>query len=259
MSLVWSHDPVEKSATLPDQCSGAEGKPHADRQRSRSQYQLRSARQPRAMGRALARRPARARQRQVVGAARGAPATGCSFTTGAIAASPTSSSAATNRNTRCGPTISTRCFRNSTRCRSSSAAARPAVVCRAVRPEISQAVRALLLWRVTGGAFAAQRLTENYYDKYIRAARDGGMAAVCDLDHFKERIEARPSNREMLMAMDPSAFIAAMQRWRDNSQGAEIRSSARASATSIPSRCRPASSRATTRPTIMRWPRPRIG
>ena len=29
------------------------------------------------------------------------------------------------------------------------------------------AVRALLLWRVTGGAFAAQRLTENYYDQYI--------------------------------------------------------------------------------------------
>ena len=35
-----------------------------------------------------------------------------------------------------------------------------------------QAVRALLLWRITGGAFAAQRLTENYYDKYIRAARE---------------------------------------------------------------------------------------
>src|SRR4029078_12418085 len=33
-----------------------------------------------------------------------------------------------------------------------------------------QAVRALLLWRVTGGAFAAARLTENYYGKYIQAA-----------------------------------------------------------------------------------------
>jgi pimeloyl-ACP methyl ester carboxylesterase len=85
-----------------------------------------------------------------------------------------------------------------------------------------QAVRALLLWRVTGGAFAAQRLTENYYDKYIRAAREGGMAAVCDLEHFKERIEARPSNRAVLMAMDPNAFIAAMQRWREQfAKGAE--------------------------------------
>src|SRR5262245_36345336 len=31
------------------------------------------------------------------------------------------------------------------------------------------AVRALLLWRVTGGPFAAARLTENYYGKYIEA------------------------------------------------------------------------------------------
>jgi pimeloyl-ACP methyl ester carboxylesterase len=77
-----------------------------------------------------------------------------------------------------------------------------------------QAVRALLLWRVTGGAFAAQRLTENYYGQYIRAAQEGGMAAVCALDHFKERIEARPSNRATLMALDPKAFIAAMERWR---------------------------------------------
>lgn len=85
------------------------------------------------------------------------------------------------------------------------------------------AVRALLIWRVTGGAFAGERLTENYYDKYIRAAQEGGMAAVCALDHFKERIEARPSNRETLMAMDPKAFIAAMERWRDQfRKGAQL-------------------------------------
>jgi pimeloyl-ACP methyl ester carboxylesterase len=77
------------------------------------------------------------------------------------------------------------------------------------------AVQALLLWRVTGGAFAAERLTENYYSQYIRAAQQGGMAAVCELDHFKERIEARPSNRQTLMAIDPRTFIAAMERWRE--------------------------------------------
>ena len=78
-----------------------------------------------------------------------------------------------------------------------------------------QSVRALLLWRVTGGAFAAQRLTENYYSKYIRAAQEGGMAAVCALDHFQERIEAKPANRATLMAMDPKKFIAAMERWQE--------------------------------------------
>jgi pimeloyl-ACP methyl ester carboxylesterase len=86
-----------------------------------------------------------------------------------------------------------------------------------------QAVRALLLWRVTGGAFAAGRLTENYYGQYIRAAQDGGMAAVCALDHFRERIAARPDNRATLMAMDPKAFIAAMERWREQfHKGAEL-------------------------------------
>jgi pimeloyl-ACP methyl ester carboxylesterase len=86
-----------------------------------------------------------------------------------------------------------------------------------------QAVRALLLWRVTGGAFAAQRLTENYYGQYIRAARQGGMAAVCELDHFKERIAARPSNRETLMSMKPEDFIAAMERWEEQfRRGAEL-------------------------------------
>jgi pimeloyl-ACP methyl ester carboxylesterase len=85
------------------------------------------------------------------------------------------------------------------------------------------AVRALLLWRVTGGPFAAQRLTENYYGQYIRAARAGGMAAVCALDHFKERIEARPANRAILMAMDAGEFIAAMERWQAQfRRGAEL-------------------------------------
>jgi pimeloyl-ACP methyl ester carboxylesterase len=85
------------------------------------------------------------------------------------------------------------------------------------------AVRALLLWRVTGGSFAAARLTENYYGKYIRAAQEGGMAAVCALDHFKERIDARPDNRAVLMAMKPKVFIAAMERWREQfAKGAEL-------------------------------------
>src|SRR5262245_10332682 len=85
------------------------------------------------------------------------------------------------------------------------------------------AVRALLLWRVTGGPFAAQRLTENYYGQYIHAARTGGMAAVCALDHFKERIEARPANRATLMAMDAGEFIAAMEHWQEQfRQGAEL-------------------------------------
>ncbi|MGE0253452.1 MAG: alpha/beta fold hydrolase [Alphaproteobacteria bacterium] len=73
----------------------------------------------------------------------------------------------------------------------------------------------LLLFRVTGGAFAAERLPENYYGQFIRVARDGGMAAVCATDQYRERIEMNPGDREMLMNMDAKTFIAVMTRWRD--------------------------------------------
>src|SRR5262249_52160188 len=76
-------------------------------------------------------------------------------------------------------------------------------------------VRALMLWRVTGGAFAANRLAENYYGQFITAARQGGMAAVCETEHFGERIADNPANRDKLMAMDPERFIAVMNHWRD--------------------------------------------
>jgi pimeloyl-ACP methyl ester carboxylesterase len=74
-------------------------------------------------------------------------------------------------------------------------------------------VRALLLWRITGGPYAAERLAEKYYGEYIAAAKQGGMAAVCATPHFAERIQARPENRQLLLAMDPQRFITAMNHW----------------------------------------------
>ena len=78
-----------------------------------------------------------------------------------------------------------------------------------------EAVRGLLLWRVTGGRFACERLAEEYYGQYMAAARKGGMAAVCEMEHWKERIEARAENRDRLMKMDPEDFIAVMSHWRE--------------------------------------------
>ncbi|HEX2929744.1 MAG TPA: alpha/beta hydrolase [Candidatus Binatia bacterium] len=77
------------------------------------------------------------------------------------------------------------------------------------------AVRLLLLWRVTGGRFAAERLAEEYYGQFIEAAKRGGMAAVCEMEHWKERIAARPQNRDVLMKMDPQKFIKVMSHWRE--------------------------------------------
>jgi pimeloyl-ACP methyl ester carboxylesterase len=76
-----------------------------------------------------------------------------------------------------------------------------------------EAVRGLLLRGITGGAFAAKRLAENYYGQYVRAAEQGGMASVCETEHWKERIAANPSNRARIMAMDPKRFIASFNKW----------------------------------------------
>jgi hypothetical protein len=79
-----------------------------------------------------------------------------------------------------------------------------------------------LLWRVTGGAHAAQHLSNQYYTSHIEAAQRGGMAAVCGLDQWKEVIGANPASRDVLMAFDPQDFIARMTRWRKSfDDGAE--------------------------------------
>jgi pimeloyl-ACP methyl ester carboxylesterase len=78
-----------------------------------------------------------------------------------------------------------------------------------------EAVRALLLWRVTGGPFAAQRLAHNYYGQFIEVAKLGGMAAVCETEFFRERIDKNPANRDRLLAMDPKHFIDVMAHWRE--------------------------------------------
>jgi pimeloyl-ACP methyl ester carboxylesterase len=75
-------------------------------------------------------------------------------------------------------------------------------------------VRGLLLWRVTGGAYAAQRLIENYYTQFIEAAQQGGMEAVCRTEHFSELINNNPANRARLVAIEPQRFIALMEQWR---------------------------------------------
>ena len=61
-----------------------------------------------------------------------------------------------------------------------------------------QAVRALLLWRVTGGAFAAARLLENYYDSAIRAAQAGGKDAAKVLEYLQsvKKLDLTPPSKQ---------------------------------------------------------------
>ena len=91
-----------------------------------------------------------------------------------------------------------------------SAGARLSVLVYMRHPEI---VRGLILMRVTSGGFAAGRLPEQYYGQFIKAAREGGMAAVCANEQYQERIAANPQTRERLMAMDPAEYIRVMTHW----------------------------------------------
>lgn len=75
------------------------------------------------------------------------------------------------------------------------------------------AVKALLLWRVTGGPYAAKRLAWNYYEQFIEAAAQGGIEAVCATEHFAAMIQANPVNREALLGMGAGKFVAGMRRW----------------------------------------------
>jgi pimeloyl-ACP methyl ester carboxylesterase len=94
----------------------------------------------------------------------------------------------------------------------SSSGARTAILFCVRHPE---ATRGLLLLRVTGGAFAAKRLPENYYGQFIKIAQEGGMAAVCATEAYQERIGANPASLEKLMNIDPKRFIAIMTKLRD--------------------------------------------
>jgi len=75
------------------------------------------------------------------------------------------------------------------------------------------AVQALLLWRVTGGDYAAKRLAFNYYEQYLDAVASGGMEAVIATEHFAAMVKANPVNGETLRQMGAEVFTTAMRRW----------------------------------------------
>jgi pimeloyl-ACP methyl ester carboxylesterase len=76
-----------------------------------------------------------------------------------------------------------------------------------------EAIKALLLWRVTGGDYAAKRLAFNYYEQFIAAVEQGGVAAVAKTEHFGAMIAANPANAKILQGLGADGFLAAMQRW----------------------------------------------
>ncbi len=64
--------------------------------------------------------------------------------------------------------------------------------------------------RVRGRPAAGELLRQ-----FIKAAQQGGMAAVCATEQYQERIAANPQTRDRLMAMDPKQYIKVMSNWQD--------------------------------------------
>ena len=92
----------------------------------------------------------------------------------------------------------------------SSAGARLSMLMRRRHPE---AVKGLLLMRITGGDFAAGRLPTMYYLQFTQAAEANGMEGVCNTAPYQERLALNPSNRDYLMSLDPKDYIAQQQFW----------------------------------------------
>ena len=92
----------------------------------------------------------------------------------------------------------------------SSAGARLSMLMRRRHPE---AVKGLLLMRITGGDFAAGRLPTMYYLQFTQAAQANGMEGVCNTAPYQERLALNPSNRDYLMSLDPKDYIAQQQFW----------------------------------------------
>jgi pimeloyl-ACP methyl ester carboxylesterase len=69
------------------------------------------------------------------------------------------------------------------------------------------------MWWISGGPVGLITLGYHYCQGSIMAAWNGGMEAVVALAEWQEVIERNPGNRQRFLDLDPTAFIATMERW----------------------------------------------
>ena len=74
----------------------------------------------------------------------------------------------------------------------------------------------LVLWSVSGGPYASQNLGYQYHTPFINEAIRAGMQAVADTQFFRERIDANPANRDLLLSTPPEQFVTALRRWNES-------------------------------------------
>jgi pimeloyl-ACP methyl ester carboxylesterase len=91
-----------------------------------------------------------------------------------------------------------------------SAGSRVSLIAAARAPEI---VSHLALWWISGGTIGLVSLAYYYCADAAIVASIGGMEAVAALPGWAEQIRRNPGNRDIILAQDPRAFIATMERW----------------------------------------------
>lgn len=91
-----------------------------------------------------------------------------------------------------------------------SAGSRVSLIAAAKDPGI---VSHLALWWISGGPIGLMQLAPIYCGEPATLASMGGMQAVVDGPSFADQIVRNPRNRDLLLAQEPGAFIATLQRW----------------------------------------------
>jgi pimeloyl-ACP methyl ester carboxylesterase len=91
-----------------------------------------------------------------------------------------------------------------------SGGARVSMLTVARHPEVA---RGLAVWWISGGVIGLISLGTHYCEQSIRAAWQGGMEAVVELEGWEEVLERNPSNRRRFLEQDPKDFVATMERW----------------------------------------------
>lgn len=91
-----------------------------------------------------------------------------------------------------------------------SAGSRVSLLASVHDPEI---VSHLVIWWISGDPISLAQLAAYYYGDSAIAAARGGMEAVADMPFWADQIRRNPGNRDIILAQDPVAFIATMQRW----------------------------------------------
>lgn len=91
-----------------------------------------------------------------------------------------------------------------------SAGSRVSLIAAARDPEV---VSHLIIWWISGGPISLAQLAAYYCGDSAMAAARGGMEAVAALPGWADQIARNPKNRDILLALEPDAFIEKMQQW----------------------------------------------